>query len=712
MNGYPILFPGSFLRAPLPLALAGMLLALSGRVLGADASEDLFLGELPQVLTASRIAQSPLDTPAPVTVLDRETIRASGFTEVQDLFRLVPGFQVADRPGGAPLVTNHGLADSNPRRMLVLLDGRSILDPFRGSVDWQSLPLRIEDIDRIEIVRGPNQASYGANAFDGVVNIITRGPGLDRGVGVALTGGRRGIGEGYVRVGGGDGKFDWRVSASERQAVNYRDLGLPQYQAREAIERKTLNAQAAYRPNATDEWRVQFGLSQGNDDIGSSANLLGDPYREARLDSSFLQVGWHRSYAIDSELSIQYYHLGRKQSDAFNYLASNPSIAPVPYIAVDYGLDMRRDDIELQVIHAFTPQLRGTWGMGLRRDEAKSPLYLYGLGGVGGNQWQTFGNLDWQVTPKWLLHAGGMLEKHYNTGTLFSPRLAANYSLAPGHALRISAGRGYRAPTIFEASSFEAYGYSGGIADVGTWSVYDVKPEKNDFLELGYVGRVQSLGLQTDARIFANDYSDLIGAESCVLDPEIRPLNVAPACTFDPPAGYLRPIGFSGKGWFRPDLPNGTASRFGHYKAFFIKNAGSVKVKGGDISFDWRHRDLGRFILSHAVTTIQASPDADRDAEVSAPLHSSSLLWMKSWPLGINTSVGFYKIGEFKWPSDGDLQPAYRRWDLKLGKRLGRAGSEDELSLTLQNLNDEHTEFRQRYLVERRAFVTLRLLWQ
>lgn len=685
--------------------------ALSGQAVRAAQPEDLFFEELPQVLTASRIAQSPLDAPAPVTVLDREMIRASGFTEIHDLFRLVPGFQVADWPEESPVVTNQGLADSHPRRMLVLIDGRSVLDPFRGSVDWQDLPLRVEDIDRIEIVRGPNQASYGANAFNGVINIITRGPGFDRGVGVSVTGGRHGIGEGYLRLGGGDGKFDWRVSASSREATNFRDLQEYTHGAREEIERQTLNAQMSYRPNASDEWHLQFGLSQGTNGIGSSTITYAEPYRDRSFDSNFLQAGWRRSYASDSEISLQYFHFRRTQRDSYDYLAGDPSLAPVPFIPVDLGVGMRRDDIEFQQIHAFSPELRGVWGAGLRRDKAKSPLYLYGMGEVGGTQWQTFANLDWQVAPKWLLHAGGMVEKHYNTKTLFSPRLAVNYTLGPGHALRLSTGHGYRAPTIFEASSFEAYGYSGGIADVGVWSVYDVKPEKVDFWELGYVGRAERLGLQLDARAYINDFSNLIGAESCVLDPEVQPVNVAPACTFAPPAGYERPIGFPGKSWLRDDLVDGRLSRFGHYKAFYIKNAGSVRVKGADLSLDWRHRTLGRFVLSHAVITIEASPDADRDAEVSAPQHSSSLLWMKSWPLGINSSVGFYKVGQFMWPSDGDVQAAYRRWDLKLGKRLGRPGSEDEIALTVQNMNDTHSEFRQKYWVDRRVFMTLRLSW-
>ena len=89
-----------------PMVLLG-LLAHDARAQRAD--PDPFFGEIPLVLTASRLAQSPLDAPAPVTVIDREMISASGFNEIHDLLRLVPGFLVADHPDGPPTVASHGL---------------------------------------------------------------------------------------------------------------------------------------------------------------------------------------------------------------------------------------------------------------------------------------------------------------------------------------------------------------------------------------------------------------------------------------------------------------------------------------------------------------------------------------------------------------------------------------------------------------------------
>lgn len=708
--------------------LTGCLLGLMGTVAWAAApTESLFLAELPTVLTASRIAQSPLEAPAPVTVIDRETIRASGMTEIHDLLRLVPGFQVADWPEGSPTVVNHGLGDARSRRMQVLVDGMSVYDPFRGGVDWQDLPLRLEDIERIEVVRAPSQATYGANAFQGVINIITRGADSEPGAGVVVSGGQRGFEDQYVRLARGDDRLDWRISASHRRANNFRDLGRANYLIDEDIERRNLNVQAAWRPTVDQEWRAHLGLGWGTDATGTQGSASNPP-RERDNSSQFFQLSWRQSESARSETSLRYYHFGRRESEGFSIMAIDPAIAPVPSIRVDSDVDMQRDGIEFQQIHAWSDELLGMWGFGLRHDGVESRRYLYGMGSVGGLQKQLFGNLDWAFAPRWRLHVGGMLEDHYNTDTLFSPRLALNFALAPEHALRFSAGRGYRAPTVREADVRDVVTYAGGIAEVGEWAYRDLEPERVEFAELGYVGRFAPLGLRVDARLFQDNYSHYIDSQSCLLDPEVPQYHyrlgtlLGTHCEFSPPPGYERPLGFSGRSWFNPALPNGLSPRFGHYKAFYFFNSGDIRVWGGDISLDWRQAVLGRILLTHAITRISAEGvgfdeilnlslvNRDVDMELSAPRHATSLLWSRDWPWGIETSVGFYHVGDMKWPNDGDEQPAYRRWDFRLAKRLGKPGTGDEIALTLLNFDGGYTEFDS-YVPERQAFITLRLNW-
>jgi iron complex outermembrane receptor protein len=687
--------------------LAAALAATSGPV-AAEVTEDLFLADLPTVLTASRIEQSPLDAPAPVTVIDRETIRASGFTEIHDLLRLVPGFLVADWPGGSPVVVNHGLGDARSRRMQVLIDGRSAYEPLQGGVDWQDLPIRIEDIERIEVVRAPNQASYGANAFMGVINIITRQPFDDHGLGIAVSRGRLDFEDNYARLGGQAGEVGWRISASSRQATNFRDLGyevphpIPQaanwretYWRNELVDRQTLVAQASVRPAPDQELRVDLGLSQGEDRIGSTSPAYADDPAHRRSNRNrYFQLAWSKSSGDDSELSLKYYHLDRSVDERYAIAGTSATLP------VDKGVEISRDDLELQQYRRLSETLKGVWGVGVRHDRASSDYYLYGLGEEGGTQWQLFGNLDWQAAPNWLLHAGGMVERHYNTGTLFSPRLAANYAITPTQSLRLSAGRGYRAPTIYESSAREAYAYDGGIADVNNWQDgLPIEPESVDFIDLGYVGRYSRLGLLLDARVFLEKYRNYIDTNSCILDPAVSPTPNVARCPFPVPDGYERPLGFPGKG-----------GRFGHYKAFYSRNSGDILVSGGDISLDWRHAWLGRVVLAHAITQIRASSGTDRDTEVSAPQHATSLLWSRDLPWRTRISVGYYQYGYMMWPTDGDHQPAYERVDLKLAKRFGKKGAEDEIALTWQNLNGSHQEFDY-YTAERQAFVTLRLSW-
>ncbi len=700
-----------------------------------DLSEVDFLADMPSVLTASRILQSPLDAPAPVTVIDRETILDSGFSEIHDIFRLVPGFLVADSPSSSPIVVNQGMGDARSRRLLILLDGRAFFNPFQGGVDWQDLPLRLEDIERIEVVRGPNPASYGANAFQGVINIITRAPLGENEQGLLLRAGRSDIGDLYAFMVRSTGDLNWRISASARRASNFRDIGLPQQAANESIQRQNINAQLTKTLRRNEELSLRFGIGNGQNEIGQIADAS-DPLREADVRDEFVDLGWKHFYAENSEISLRYYHYGRKERDQFSVFPNNLALAPVASLSIQDNVDVRRDDIEFQQIHAWSETLTGLWGAGVRHDAAESPNALFGQGSVGGWQGQLFGNLDWTAAPNWLVHAGGMLEKHYNTDLLVSPRLAFNFRLTPSQSLRFSLGRGYRAPTIFEANAREMVTWSGGIAEINHYADRKLQPEKLDYAELGYIGHLQPYGMRIDARVYLNKYNNFIDEQSCVLDAETRAvkpfIDYGSTCGFNEPAGYERPLGYSGKAWIphpvylpvgdpRKTDPVFISQRYGHYKAFYFFNAGHIRVHGGDLGLDWKHADWGRFRVSHAITRISASGlgadvvtnasniDRDVDMEISAPQHSTSLLWSNRFAHGLHLSLGGYWVGEMKWPNDGDKQPAYRRYDLRLGKTLNLFGKDDELSLTLQNFNSEHTEFREEYLVERRAFLTYRV---
>ncbi len=132
----------------------------------------------PIVITSSRYGQSPLDAPNSVTILTGDELRASGVTSIPDFLRRVPGVEVMAMSAGDYNIGIRGFNDRLANKVLVLIDGRSIYFDNIGATFWSLLPISPADVERIEVVRGPGAALYGANAFSGVINIITRSPGL------------------------------------------------------------------------------------------------------------------------------------------------------------------------------------------------------------------------------------------------------------------------------------------------------------------------------------------------------------------------------------------------------------------------------------------------------------------------------------------------------------------------------------------------------
>lgn len=172
--------------------------------------------EMPVVLSATRLKQAVADAPASVTIIDRQMIAQAGVREIPDILRLVPGMVVGYEKGWDAFVSYHGTSADMARRMQVLVDGRSVFQPSLAFVDWIGLPLELDDIDRIEVIRGPNAAAYGANSFLAIVNIITRNPADLPTVRAYTRQGGGGINDNFVSYAGVKNQFSWQLSANQR----------------------------------------------------------------------------------------------------------------------------------------------------------------------------------------------------------------------------------------------------------------------------------------------------------------------------------------------------------------------------------------------------------------------------------------------------------------------------------------------------------------
>ncbi len=459
-------------------------------------SEDSVYFELPVVLSATRLEQPMLDTPASITVIDREMIVASGAREIYELFRMVPGFQVGSDNGGVHTVTYHGLGDQFSRRMQVLVDGRSVYTPAVGLVEWSNFSVDLDDIERIEVVRGPNAASYGANAFLGVISIHTRHPTVEQGTQLKVIRGGNGIEHYRARYAGSAGPLSFRASIGHRA-----DDG---FDRRHDSKRSTLgNLRAEWLIGSTDRLEFQAGFNDGRRQDG----FIGDPLQNprAKADSThFGMLRWQHVFQPEHELSLQAY---------YNYFDRKETYGSGFFIPTPSPVTQRRYDLELE--HRFSPHKhwRVVWGGSARLDQVDAPLFL----GVSrprlqNHLYRLFSNVEWHLLPALNFNAGVMMENNDITGTDWSPRLALNYRIRPRVAIRASISKSVRTPSFFENNvdwKMPIAGGGGATALIFLGSD-TLQPEKIIARELGLIASTANGVFRLELKAFRNSLSQVI----------------------------------------------------------------------------------------------------------------------------------------------------------------------------------------------------------
>ena len=176
-----------------------------------DIFDDLSLEDLvkTEVTSVSRKSQSLSDVAAAAFVITSDDIRRSGAQALPDVLRMAPGIEVAQIDNGRYAVSARGFNGRFANKLQVLVDGRSIYHPVFSGVTWELDPIPLEDIERIEIIRGAGAVMWGANAVNGVINIISKHTRQQDGGAVSVSGGNKGTANVYARIG-------QRASASRR----------------------------------------------------------------------------------------------------------------------------------------------------------------------------------------------------------------------------------------------------------------------------------------------------------------------------------------------------------------------------------------------------------------------------------------------------------------------------------------------------------------
>ena len=488
--------------------------------------ETLYLKE-ETVSVASRYEQPISRAPSDVYVITDEDIRSSGATDIPTLLRRVPGMEVMQTNAVDFNVSVRGNNQLHANKLLVLIDGRSIYLDQSGQVLWKLLPVSLTEIKRIEVLKGPASAVYGFNAFDGVVNIITKSPEDLRGTTLQIAGGELGTLLTSGVHSGTVGDWGYRVSGGHEQNQRWSDKQAP------ALNTQRFGGMTEYRLSPQGRIRAEAGLSRANPYNGfvTEANVSDTHFSQAHGALTYEDAGlllrgsWNglfsrttpTIYPTLAPLFSLTDRSGRTGQDfSFNTydVESRYLMKPLDTLKVNVGANFRHIVLSSNILSNLTAQNR---------------LGLYAQG-------------DWRLSPALEVSAGVRYDLATFSAPTISPRGALVYHVTPDHALRFSGSVAYRPPTTIEAglSLLNPITFPGQppVNTVVLGST-DVLPEQITSFEVGYQGWWWKHRLRTRMTGFFNHISDLIAFRNPsgnLLNPS-RPMNGGVADVYGGEAG-------------------------------------------------------------------------------------------------------------------------------------------------------------------------------
>jgi iron complex outermembrane receptor protein len=390
------------------------------------------------VTTVSRTPEPAIGVPAAVFVLTQEDIRRSGATSIPQLLRLVPGLQVARISGGTWAIGIRGFADRLARSMLVLIDGRAVYSPLFAGTYWESQDTLLADIDRIEIIRGPGGTLWGANAVNGIINIITKPATDTQGVYVRAGGGSEDRGFASLRYGGatGSGAFRAYFKAFDRASEYHAD------------------------GNDYDGWQAAQGGFRGDWTLSSGRllTLQGDAY-DGRLGERPTVTQYTPPYAVTTNVQAPI-----AGANVLARLASTPSSRDSFQLQAYYDRTSRdempigetRDTGDVDFQYSLHRWVRNaiTWGAGYRitsgRISAVSPSAILPER-RSDNLFTAFAQDEFAIVPdRWQITVGSKFEHNAYSGFEMQPTARSLWSVDRTNTLWAAVTRAVRTPSRVE----------------------------------------------------------------------------------------------------------------------------------------------------------------------------------------------------------------------------------------------------------------------
>ncbi|MFP7755626.1 TonB-dependent receptor plug domain-containing protein [Thermodesulfobacteriota bacterium B35] len=636
-----------------------------------------------QVVSVSKKKQRLSEVASAVFVITAEDIRRSGVTSIPEALRMAPGIHVARIDANKWVITSRGFGSQFSNKLLVMIDGRTVYSPSYSGVYWDAQDTMLEDIDRIEVIRGPGASVWGANAVNGVINIITRQAAATPGGLAVAGGGNEERAFAALRYGSSLGeRTDGRIYL---KYTNRDDSWSPEFgdDAGDHWQRLSAGFRVDGHVGTGEQWTLQgdaytadehqlVNLWKDPDDPASS--VYGPFFLEPAVPDAFDSSGmnllgkWDHRISDTAAASLQVYYDHTRRSEVF--------------------ITQTHDTLDLDFQHQFQPLPDHDliWGLGYRlvRDDFDNSFMVSFLPDSRSlNLLSAFLQDEIQLLPDTLrLILGSKFEHNDYTGFEVQPTARLVWRVNGQTTFWGAVSRAVRTPSRLEAdSSIISQIFSLPPDFTPTVSRVhgndDFTSEDLIAWELGY--RVQPRdNISLDISMFYNDYDNLQTFEQ--VDPTM-PL---------------------------------ADSVFG--------NRMSARTWGLEMSLDWRPLEWWRLQGNYSFLDVSASLDddsrdlstSDQVVEGSSPKHQFSLRSMMDLGHGFCLDLWLYHIGELEKSSYSwtGLVPGYTSFNARLAWRpVDRV----EISLVGQNLNHgRHLEFigenlYQETEVERSLYAMVRL---
>jgi iron complex outermembrane receptor protein len=500
------------------------------------------------VTTAARHRQLIEESPSAVTVITREDIEASGATTILDLLRMVPGVDVIGASRFFTAITTRLDWTTSSNRFLVLIDGREVNIELLGQVFMELQPIFLEDIERIEVIRGPGSHLYGANALAGVVNITTRAISEETSGWAYLAGGEAGNIVSGARASARMG--DWGLSVSGGADVSGtladpRASGRNVYKFRSVVE---------YRLSESRLLKIDGGFSRGSGIVPTDVGMF-----DATMEIGALCL----SYKSEDIRGQIYWAPMTGSVETANPLEYN-GILLARFVPVDSSAHTVDGEIQWTLPQLWDPLMvivgstaRVSW-LGSDQlldaetfgDPSSSRYHKSGL-----SHWEGRGSafVHAELMPAhWVTVTGGM-RFDYNsvTGEFISPRVAAVFRPVADQFIRLGAARSFRKPATWEThahpmvkfpdeSPFQGTGQD-DFQEFMTRVIGNSRMGEEKLLsfEAGYLGRFFDRKLTISLDVYYNIYRDVVGMQGAlVLDEQGLPDVTASSFQFINNPGY------------------------------------------------------------------------------------------------------------------------------------------------------------------------------